>query len=54
MLNDKLIEVKELELERDAKNESDDTIIVNTSTFINAFKCNKGRLYKALNVMIFL
>jgi hypothetical protein len=54
MLNDKLVEVKKLELEYDVKNKSNDMIIINTFTLISALKCNKGRPYKALNVIIFL
>jgi hypothetical protein len=54
ILDNKLVEVKELEPERDIKNESDDIIIVNTSTLINALKYSKGQPYKAFDVIIFL
>jgi hypothetical protein len=54
MLNDELVKAKELELERDVKNESDDTIIVNTSIPINALKRGKGQPCKALDITIFL
>jgi hypothetical protein len=54
VLDDELVKAEELELERDVENESDDTIIVNTSTPTSTLKRNRGQPYKALNVIIFL
>jgi hypothetical protein len=54
MLDDKLVEVEELEPECDVENESDNMIIINTFTPINTLKRGKGQPCKALNVTIFL
>jgi hypothetical protein len=54
MLDNELVEAKELELEHDVENESNDIIIVNTFTLTSALKRSKGRPCKALNITIFL
>jgi hypothetical protein len=42
ILDNKLIKAKELKLKRDAKNESNNIIIINIFALVIALKCNKG------------
>jgi hypothetical protein len=54
---DELIEAKSLEPEHNSEDIHEDTIIINTinNTILTPpLKCNKGRLYKNLNVTLFL
>jgi hypothetical protein len=52
VLNNELVNIKYHELERDIK--TNNIIIIDTFKLINAPKRDKGRLYKVLDINIFL